>query len=88
MEIIVSFFFRKNNIWSLIIPRTCHVYLTVSDATDCTSDKITVSVDQIKNGKTGANLPSTFADGDTYTVVCKYPDTQVFTNQVRGQSGV
>eukprot|EP00116_Pleurobrachia_bachei_P010834 sb/3471096/ len=57
-------------------------------AVDCTSDKITISVDQIKDLKTGNNLPSTFKDGDTYTVACKYPATQVFTNDVRGQYGV
>lgn len=61
---------------------------TVTSSTDCQSDKITISVDQIKDKKTGGNLPAKFADGDTYTVVCKYPTTQVFTNDVRGQSGV
>ena len=62
--------------------------ITETFSADCESDKITISVDQIKDKKTGANLPSKFADGDTYTIVCKYPATQVFTNDVRGQAGV
>ena len=56
--------------------------------TDCHSDKITISVDQIKDYKRDTPLPSTFLEGDTYTVVCKYYTTQVFTNEVRSQPGV
>ena len=70
------------------ISRIITLSIPDTSCTDCQSDKITISVDQIKNKKTGGNLPSTFADGDTYTIVCKYPATQVFTNDVRGQAGV
>ncbi|XP_063674152.1 uncharacterized protein LOC134811307 [Bolinopsis microptera] len=76
---------RQKSIFSSIL---LFLLLAGTLCTDCTSDKITISVDQIKDFKTGKNLPSTFADGDTYTIVCKYPATQVFTNDVRGQAEV
>lgn len=63
-------------------------FIRGSYSADCTSAKIGIAVDQVINAADGKALPTTFADGSTYTIACKYSSTHVFTNDVRGQAAV